>query len=94
MASVRNLKKDIAFLVREVILDTQLFIYMHPKKNTETAYSIIEDAIDMFNALYARANHPDGKDNPKLIKAHYNSIRKDLKEQTHKLFIRISDLTN
>lgn len=94
MASVRSLKKDIAFLVSEIISDTQLFLYMNPKKNTEEAYSIIEDSVDMYNQLFARANHPDGKNDPKLIKQHYKSIRKDLLEQSHNFFERISKLNN
>jgi len=93
MASIRDLKKDITFLVSEIISDTQLYLHFNPAKNTEVAYSIIEDAVDMFNQMYARANHPDGKDNPKLIKQHYKSIRKDLLEQSHKLFGRMGTLS-
>ncbi|MDR1896091.1 MAG: hypothetical protein LBR10_04785 [Prevotellaceae bacterium] len=92
MASIRNLKKDISFLIYEVISDVQLFIYLHPKKNTDKAYSIIEDAAKLYNLLYARTNHPDGKDNGKLVKEHYKSIRKDLFEQSNELFERTAKL--
>jgi hypothetical protein len=92
MASVKNLKKDIAFLVSEVISDSQMFILFHPKQNTDVAYSIIEDAVDMYNLMILRANHPDGKDNPKLVKQHYRTLRADLLSQTHNLFERISKL--
>jgi hypothetical protein len=92
MASIRNLKKDIAFLVSEVISDSQLFILLHPKQNTDAAYSIIEDAVELYNFMIQRANHPDGKDNPKLVKQHYKTLRTDLLSQTHSLFERISKL--
>jgi hypothetical protein len=92
MASVRNLKKDIAFLVSEVISDTQLFILLNPKHNTDAAYSIIEDAVEMFNIMYKRANHPDGKDNPKLVKRHYKALNEDLMKHANSLFERISKL--
>jgi hypothetical protein len=92
MASVRNLKKDIAFLVGEVISDSQLFMLLHPKHNTDAAYSIIEDAVEMYNIMFGRANHPDGKDNPKLVRQHYRALREDLLKQTHGLFERISAL--
>jgi hypothetical protein len=92
MASVKNLKKDISFLVSEVISDSQLFLYLHPKQNAETAYSIMEDAVDMYNLMFLRANHPDGKDNPKLVKQHYKTLRNDLLSQTHSLFERVSKL--
>jgi hypothetical protein len=92
MASIKNLKKDIAFLVSEVISDSQLFIFLHPKQNTDAAYTIIEDAVVMYNLMLQRANHPDGKDNPKLVKQHYRTLRADLLSQTHSLFERISKL--
>jgi hypothetical protein len=92
MANIRNLKKDIAFLVSEVISDSQLFILFHPKQNTEAAYSIIEDAVEMYNNMLHRVNHPDGKDNPKLVKQHYKALNDDLLKQTNSLFERISNL--
>ncbi|MDR1581786.1 MAG: hypothetical protein LBS55_00760 [Prevotellaceae bacterium] len=92
MASVRNLKKNIDFLVSEVISDSQLFMLFNPKQNTDAAYSIIEDVVEMFNNMYQRANHPDGKDNPKLVKQHYKNLRADLLSQTNSLFERISKL--
>jgi hypothetical protein len=92
MASIRNLKKDIAFLVSEIISDSQLFILFNPKQNTDAAYSVIEDAVEMYNLMYQRANHPDGKDNPKLVKQHYKALRTDLLTQTNSLFERISKL--
>jgi hypothetical protein len=92
MANIRNLKKDIAFLVSEVISDSQLFILLHPKQNTEAAYSIIEDAVEMYNNMLHRANHPNGKDNPKLVKQHYKALSDDLLKQTNSLFERVSKL--
>ena len=92
MASIRNLKKDIVYLVSEVISDTQLFLLLNPKQNTAAAYSIVEDAVEMHNIMIQRANHPDGKDNPKLVKQHYRTLRIDLLTQTNSLFERISKL--
>jgi hypothetical protein len=92
MASIKNLKKDIVYLVSEVISDTQLFLLFNPKQNADAAYSIIEDAVDMHNLMIQRANHPDGKDNPKLVKQYYRTLRADLLSQTHSLFERISKL--
>lgn len=94
MASVRNLKKDIDFLVSEIVADCQLYMFLHAKdKKVEQAWTIIEGAIDLRNQLYDRANHPDGKDDKKLVKKHYQSIRKDLLESAHKLFQQVSDLS-
>ncbi|MDR2382529.1 MAG: hypothetical protein LBD76_01430 [Prevotellaceae bacterium] len=92
MASIKNLKKDIVYLVSEVISDAQLFMLFNPKQNTNEAYSVIEEAVEMHNLMIQRANHPDGKDNPKLVKQHYRTLRADLLSQTHSLFERISKL--
>lgn len=92
MANLRSLKKDVAFLTNEIVADTQAFILRNPDKKTEQALSIIEEAVEMYNQLFLRVNKPEGKDDPKLLKLHYRAIKKDLLENSHKLFQRISDL--
>ena len=93
MANIKNLKKKINTLVDELIDDCQLFIAC-TKDNAkkDKAFDIIKKAVIVHNQLLDRANHPDGKDNPKLVKPHYASIRKDLKVELHKLFEEISAL--
>lgn len=93
MANLRNLKKEVDRWVSEIVTDVQLFVYLHPSKKDDEAYSIIEAAIEMRNQLYSRANRPDGKDEPKLVKLHYRSIKTDLIEQSHRLFERVSQLS-
>jgi precorrin-2 methylase len=87
------LKKKISALVDEVIFDCQVFID-HTKDNDkkEKAFEIVEKAIELHNQLIDRVNYPGSKDNPKLVKQHYASICKDLKEGVHKLFGQISAL--
>jgi hypothetical protein len=92
MANIKNLKKDISYLVHEVISDSQLYLFLNPAKHNDEVYSIVEDAVKLYNQLFDRVNHPDGKDSPKLVKQHYRAIREDLFEETHKLFERISRL--
>jgi hypothetical protein len=92
MASIRKLKKDVLHLVGEIVYDTQLFILLNPKQNSGAGYSIIEDAIDMHNFMIFRANYPDGKHNPKIVKRYYKALRADLRSQAHSLFERISKL--
>ena len=93
MASVKNLKKDIDFLMNEVVADCNLFVLAHPGKKYEEAETIITDTVELWNQLYERVNNPDGKDNPKLVKKHYKSIETDLLSESHKLFERISALS-
>ena len=89
MASLRRLKKDIDFLVEEVISDCCTFMYVYPDKKREEAIQIIEDAVALRNKLYAEANHP--QENPK--KEYYKAVSKELLEGVDGFFQRISDLT-
>ena len=93
MASVRELKKDIDYLVYEVISDCFVFSGLHPDNKSEEVSAIISDAVDLRNDLIARVNNPDGKDNPKIVKAYYKSVEKDLLTGVDKLFSRLSGMT-
>ncbi|MDR2466567.1 MAG: hypothetical protein LBD35_04165 [Prevotellaceae bacterium] len=94
MANLRSLKKDVAFLTNEIVADAQASILRHPDRKPEQALSIIEEAVEMYNQLFLRINkpEPEAKDNPKLLKQHYRAIKKDLLENSHKLFQRIASL--
>jgi hypothetical protein len=93
MASLRNLKKDIDFLIFEVLSDCFIFSSIHPDNKTDELSTIIADAVTFRNDLIARVNNPDGKDNPKILKSYYKSVEKDLITGVDKLFDRLSSLT-
>jgi hypothetical protein len=93
MASVRELKKDIDYLVYEVISDCFVYSGVHPDSKSDELSEIISDAVTFRNDLIARVNNPDGKDNPKIVKGYYKSVEKDLKTGVDKLFTRLSSLS-
>jgi hypothetical protein len=93
MASVRELKKDIDYLVYEVISDCFVFSGLHPDIKSDEVTAIISDAVNFRNDLIARVNNPDGKDNHKIVKAYYKSVEKDLLTGVDKLFSRLSAMT-
>jgi hypothetical protein len=93
MASVRELKKDIDFLIFEVISDCFTYSNVHPEDKTEELTALISDAVEFRNDLIARVNNPDGKDNPKIVKAYYKSVARDLLSGVDKLFERLSALS-
>jgi hypothetical protein len=92
MASVRGLKKNIDSLVFEVISDCFVYSGVHPDNKSDEVTAIITDAVSFRNDLIARVNNPDGKDNPKIVKAYYKSVEKDLISGVDKLFKRLSSL--
>jgi hypothetical protein len=94
MASIRELKKDIDYLVFEVISDCFVFSGVHPDNKSDELSQIITDAVNFRNDLIARVNNPDGKDNPKIVRAYYKAVEKDLLVGVDKLFSRLSALTS
>ena len=93
MASVRGLKKDIDSLIFEVISDCFVYTGLNPDNNTDKVSTIISDAVNLRNDLISRVNNPDGKDNPKIVKAYYKSVKRDLNTGVDKLFKRLSSLS-
>jgi hypothetical protein len=89
MANLRKIKKDISFLVEEVISDCCLFMSFHPGKNDAEAEAILIDAANLHNALYERVNHRPEKG----AKQHCSAVSKDLLEEVDRLFGRISQLS-
>lgn len=89
MASLRTIKKDIDFLVSEVISDCWVFMNINPEKKTDEAVSIINDAVVLRNELFERVNSKE-IESPKK---HFKAISQDLLKGVDALFIRISGLT-
>ncbi|MDR2127261.1 MAG: hypothetical protein LBP63_10590 [Prevotellaceae bacterium] len=92
MAKLRTLKKDIDYLISEVLGDCYTFVYLYPDKKKE-AIEIINDAVEFRNKMFERANKPDGKYDKKLVKVNYKSINQDLLTCVDGFFKRISELT-
>ena len=89
MANLRRIKKDIDFLVKEVVSDCCTFMYIYPDKKSKEVVQIIVDAVALRNKLFAEVNNP--QENPK--KAYYKAINQELLTGVDTLFQKISDLT-
>ena len=62
------------------------------KKDKEQVYSMITDISVFHNELIARANHPDGKDNPKLVKSYFKNISIELLSGSDKFYEKMNSL--
>lgn len=89
MSSLRMLKKDIDYLVDEVVTDAYLSLYFHPERKDDII-KIMQEAVELRNALYERANNPVEKNNKSLVRKHYAQLRRDMFEGIDKLFISLS----
>lgn len=89
MANLRVVKKDVIFLINEVISDCWVFMYLHDGKKSEEAEKIISDAIALGDNLFEQINHYPKED----TKNHFKQVNEKLLAEVDALFKRISALT-
>lgn len=86
MASIKNLKKDINYVLGDVIeyaLDVAVL-----KNEANKADAIIDNAIDTFDALISKVNAK----NVENKKAHYKAINQELETEAKSLVEKINSL--
>ena len=77
MASRKELKKDIDYLVFELIADCYGSIEENPEKDLSGFEQVINDAIELKDQLITRINQFDCKESPNS-KAYFKAIKTDL----------------
>ena len=92
MANVRHLKKDIDYLTSLVIEDCFQYINYSENADQEAAYELVKKVIAAGNDLRNRANHPDGSENPQLVKKHYRKIGEDLVNTCNEAYEELSNI--
>ncbi len=90
MASVKDLKKDIDVLMSLVLNDCFSVLEHNEKVDNEAVLKIAGDVIQKHRELRLRVNHPDGKDNPKLVRNYYNKLIQDTLKEADAAFERLS----
>lgn len=89
MSSVKNLKKDINYVLGDVIEMCYVWEFSHPKQKTNKTEKIIDEAIELFDALIKKVNQGRKAEDKK---AHYYSIQKELEETASKFIEDIDKL--
>lgn len=95
MANIRDLKKDIDYLVYQVISDC--FSAMNVTKDESTSdrlAEIVSDAVKLRNRLFSRINFKGDKDKPENPKEYYRNLRKDLVKGIDGLFERLGKVVS
>ncbi len=90
MASVKNLKKDIDVLTSMVLNDIFYVLEYNTKVNEGEILKIAGDVIQKHRELRIRANHPDGKKSPKLVRKYYSSLIADALKEADAALERLS----
>lgn len=84
--NLRDIKKDIEYLVGEFIDDCSLFIAINPSKDDQAVAKLIDEAVDLYNNLKDKANAKvEGN-----RKVYFNALRKELLEGLDALCEKLS----
>ena len=83
--NLRVFKKDIEYFVGEFIDDCALFVALNPHKDADEISNIVDEAVDLYNELKYKANHPEGNK-----KAYYMALTKEMFEKLDELCEKLS----
>jgi len=89
MASIRNLKKDINYVLGDIIEAVYVWELTNPGKDTKKSEAIIDEAIDTFDELIIKLNLK----NIENSKQHFKAINQDLEDHGRKLIDKINALS-
>lgn len=88
MASIKNLKKDINYVLGDIIEECYTWEILNPKADKKETEAIIDEAIEAFDTLVEKVNAK----NVDNSKAHFKSINSELEQTANKLIEKINKL--
>lgn len=88
MANVRNLKKDINYVLGDIIEAVYLFEMSTTGKPTDASNAVIDEAISAFDSLITKVNAK----NVENKKAHFKQINTELEQVANQLVEKINAL--
>lgn len=88
MGNVRDLKKDINYVLGDIIEAVYVWEHTNPSKGTKESEAIIDEAIETFDALIVKVNERKVENK----KAHFKAINADLETKGRALIEKINKL--
>ena len=88
MANIRNLKKDINYVLGDIIEAVYNWEYLNLDKDTKKSEKIIDEAIKVFDDLILEVNQKDVENK----KAHFKNINAKLEKNGRALIEKINKL--
>lgn len=88
MANIRDLKKDINFVLGDIIEAVYVWEYSNTDKDTKKSEAIIDEAIETFDELIAKVNDKSVENK----KAHFKSINNELEDRGRALIEKLNKL--
>ncbi|HLT52337.1 MAG TPA: hypothetical protein VKZ97_00495 [Flavobacteriaceae bacterium] len=88
MANVRNLKKDINYVLGDIIEAVYVWEYANADKDLKKSEAIIDEAIATFDELMVKVNDKTVENK----KAHFNAVKNELETKGRELIEKINKL--
>jgi len=85
MASRRKLKRTIKFVSSELITDVYFRCLISKSVDDQKIDTLVEEIMSLEHKYVLRSNRPDGKDNPKLVKAYFRKLFADWQSAMEKI---------
>ncbi|HZL10319.1 MAG TPA: hypothetical protein VFC65_10005 [Prolixibacteraceae bacterium] len=94
MTSRRRLKKEIDYVVSDLILDCFTYASLQEKPNDEEVLQIVQETLTLRNETLSRANHPEQKEASATVRSYYNKVVETLLEGIDKGYEKLGILAN
>ncbi len=88
MANVRDLKKDINYVLGDIIEAVYIWEMTNPKKDDTKSQEIIDEAIITFDELIVKVNNKDVENKKK----HFKEVKDELETKGRALIDKINAL--
>ncbi|KAF2519737.1 hypothetical protein E0W68_00435 [Flavobacterium salilacus subsp. salilacus] len=88
MASVKNLKKDINYVLGDIIEAVYIWEMTTTGKPTQESEAVIDEAIATFDTLIKKVNQKDVENQ----KAHFKQINQELEQSAKQLVEKVNAL--
>lgn len=88
MASIKNLKKDINYVLGDIIEECYSWELLNPKADKKESEAIMDEAVKTFDSLIDMVNIKDVENN----KAHFKTIETTLESKAVDLITRVNNL--
>ena len=89
MANLRQLKKEMDYILEEVVFDCDMAMCFQPSKEKEI-FEVMQEAVAVRNNLYAKAMNPAEPHNRSLVRKHYAALRAEMNDAFGALFEKLS----